>query len=810
MAERNNRERPSAPRHDPPANAPAASTPSSFLSRVFRGSASRSSTSEQSVPTISTVNVQHGDRARPALSPATSSSGSGPSPGMSPVLLPHVSSSSTGRRTRSKSPTRVRQRLHDISTVGVHEGEEEDGGSTSVGILRHLSQTSRPSVSREAAASKTTLRNTEHDASLRELIDTLVNEDGESTSTGRSHSTATSHHLSNHERASLAVELAAELRSKVDDSNIEQRLKASLADDMQTPGHRRSSSTDADLLARLLSSTMGHDVDIPHLVRRLFSLPTRLIADGDRTKQSSGQNLKTAGFKLLAVLLQIQAGDTANSDIPSNSEESQAQTRPRSSMIELCLSSPIDMPSQAMGTTLATCEYAIGDLPDRIACLQVLTRHGRDITLNQNIVRTLVKWHQMLLVGWKVWCADPESWESVGVADVQENRGRRAEPVASSERDRSSSTITIHFSKEVPMSIPEDMNTSVIVRSLRLVWHLLVGIIAHNLPLFSGQDIEIIIGMAVSMLKQGIEVTSLNSAPHVASAPEAHQPVTKQETPSSSTSASGSRARSGSLLSRNRMLKVPAPPPTTSETGVNQASTILSRSASVKTRDARSTSHGTPPVSAVHPDSKFTAVAGTSGAIPPWSRVLTPVLDLLRFLLRAKYLPPTSLVSVMQLLALCYGWRSDARCDPISARASDTSASIINNLDSTGRIQIEHFFRDLFASKLVSRNAERCLRSILGGNVKVDEKSEYEQRAEFKRDVIVGALGYVNGCPSKEQLLTIWLQIDSGTVAVYIYGCAGEKCPCTRVVAQLQPSIPRANSASQHVRRHRKLNRFRQ
>lgn len=659
---------------------------------------------------------------------------------MSPVLLPHVSSSSVGRRNRSKSPTRARQRLHDISTAGVPEIEEEDGGPTSVGILRHLSQSSRQSVS-QAATSRTTARNTNHDALLRELVNTLLNEDSDNLPTGRSHSIVSSHHLSNHERASLAVDLAGELQRRMDDSHIEKKLRASMSDSVQSRGHRRSSSVMEDPLAGLLSSTMGSDVDVPHLVSRLFSLATRLVADGDRTKQSSGQNLKTSAFKLLAVLLQIQAGDTANSDILPGSEESQSQTRSRSSMIDLCLSSPVDMPAQSVGTTLATCEYAIGDLPDRIACLQVLTRHGRDITLNQNIVRTLVKWHQMLLVGWRAWCADSESWESVAATDAQETRGRRDEPVASSERDRSSSTITIHFAKEAPTTIPEESNVSVVVRSLRHVWHLLVSIIAHNLPLFSGHDIEAIIGMAVSMLKQGIEVTSLNSVPHIAANPEAHPAVAKVETPSSSTSASGSRARSGSLLSRNRTLKVPAPPPTTSETGVNQASTILSRSPSVKTRGARSTSHGTPPVSASQPDAKFTPVAGMSGAIPPWSRVLSPVLDLLRFLLQAKYLPPTSLVSVIQLLALCYGWRSDARCDPLSARSADASASIINNLDSTGRTQVEHFFRDLFASKLVSRNAERCLRGILGGNVRVDEESEYEQKAEFKRDVIVGALG---------------------------------------------------------------------
>lgn len=739
MAERNNRERPSAPRHEHSSNAPAASTPSSFLSRVFRGSASRSSTSEQSVPTTSTVNAQYGDnRLRPTLSPATSSS-SGPSPGISPVLLPHVASSSAARRNRSKSPTRARQRMQDISTAGLHETEEEDGGSTSVGILRHLSQASRQNPPQ--ATTRTALRNADHDASLRDLINTLLDENDGGTTTGRSHSIVSAHHLSNHERASLAVELAAELGSRMDDSHMEQRLKASLAESVQNKAYRRSSSLDADPLAKLLTTTIS-DIDISHLILRLFSLATGLVADGDRTKQSSGQNLKNAGFKLLAVLLQIQAGDNSNSDMPPNFEESQPQTRSRSSMIDLCLTSPIDMPSQSVGTTLATCEYAVGDLPDRIACLQVLTRHGRDITLNQNIVRTLVQWHQMLLVGWRAWCTDPESWESVAATDTQEVRGRRDEPVASSERDRSSSTITIHFSKDVPTAIPEDTNISVVVRSLRQVWHLLVCIIAQNLPLFSGHDIEFIVGMALSMLKEGIEVTSLNSVPHVAANSEANPAVAKVETPSSSTSASGSRARSGSLLSRNRTLKVPAPPPTTSETGVNQASTFLSRSPSIKTRGAaRSTSHGTPPISAAHPDSKFTPVAGMSGAVPPWSRILSPVLDLLRFLLQAKYLPPTSLVSVIQLLALGYGWRSDARCYPVSARSADASTSIINNLDSAGRTQVEHFFRDLFASKLVSRNAERCLRGILGGDVRVDEKNEYEQRAEFRRDVIVGALG---------------------------------------------------------------------
>lgn len=747
MTERNNRERPAAPRHDSSANPPAASTPSSFLSRVFRGSTSRSSTSDQPLPTSSSATSHHGDapRNRPTLSPSVTPSSSGPSPGMSPVLFPQASVSGVGRRTRSKSPNRARHRLHDISTQGItnfslQEGEDEDAGPTSVGILRHLSQTSRAGVSREPTMSRPTPRNTDH-TSLRNLINMLVHEDGDNSSNSYSNAIISSH-LSNHERASLAVELAGELKSRMEDFNIERRLQASLADDPHTSASKHPSSADLDPLARLVSSAMGHDVDTSRLVDRLMNLPPRLIADGDRTKQSAGQNLKTAGFQLLAALLQIQAGDALKSDISASSEESQGQTRFRSSLIELCLSSPIDMPAQAMGTTLATCEYAIGDLPDRIACLQVLTRHGRDITLNQNIVRTLVKWHMMLLVGWKAWCAEPESWESTVTLDAftaSESRGRRDEPVASNERDRSNSTITIQLPKE-SMAIPEDSNAPVIVRSLRDVWYLLVAIISHNLPLFSGKDIEIVIDMAVAMLEQGIEVTSLNSAPPAASATEAQPSVAKAENSASASSVTGSRARSGSLLSKNRMLKVPAPPPTTSDTGVNQASTILSRSPSIKTRDSR----GVPPVSAAPSDCKFAIVAGTSGSIPPWSRVLSPVLDLLRFLLQAKYLPPTSLVSVIQLLALCYGWRSDARGDSVPARSIEASASIINNLDSAGRTQIEQFFRDLFASKLVSRNAERCLRNVLGGNVKIKENSEYEQKTEFKRDVIVGALGYVD------------------------------------------------------------------
>jgi hypothetical protein len=74
-------------------------------------------------------------------------------------------------------------------------------------------------------------------------------------------------------------------------------------------------------------------------------------------------------------------------------------------------------------------------------------------------------------------------------------------------------------------------------------------------------------------------------------------------------------------------------------------------------------------------------------------------------------------------------------------RPNDTTTSIVNNLDNKARSQIEQFFKDLFASKLVSRNAERCLRSLLAGKIRVDQGNEYESKAEFKRDIIIGALG---------------------------------------------------------------------
>lgn len=647
-----------------------------------------------------------------------------------------------GKRSRSKSPSRARQRLHDISTItglSLHEEAEDDEGEpTSVGILRHLSQTAGTGLSRATTTSRRSARTADH-AGLRELITTLINEDEEGP--------VNSSRLSNHERASLAMDLAAELRIRVEDVRMERRIKATMSDDIPTPTVQGSSASTppAETLARILSATMGPAHDVSHLVETLMRLPVQLIIDGDRTKQSSGQNLKMAGFQLLAVLLQLQEEDNVGEGAVPSAMESQSDTRSKSSMIDLCLNSPVDIPSQSFNTPLATFEYAVGDLPDRITCLQALTRHGRDISLNQDIVRTLVRWHHMLMNGWKSWCAEPGSWELVSASEEivdPESRGRRKDSggkPGANDRDQSSSTITIHLNHEIDAATSDDTDAPVIVRSLCGQWNLLVAIINHNFPLFSGRDVETIIDMAVTMIQKGIEVTSLSTAP-ASSRPEGHSSAPKFEAPSPKT-ASSSRARSGSLLGKNRMLKVPAPPPTTSDTGVSQASTMLSRSPSVKTRDGRAISHGTSPVGASAPETKPAAIAGTSGTIPPWSRVLAPVLGLLRFLLQAKYLPPNSLVYVIQLFALCYGWRSDARSISLGVRPNDTTTSIVNNLDNKARSQIEQFFKDLFASKLVSRNAERCLRSLLAGKIRVDKDNEYESKAEYKRDIIIGALG---------------------------------------------------------------------
>lgn len=699
------------------------------------------------MPTTSSLNVHHGDNGKlhPTSPSIASSSGTGPSPGISPILSPQLSASSLSKRSRSKSPSRVRQRLHDISTItglSLHEeAEDEEGEPTSVGILRHLSQTAGTGLSRATTTSRRSARTTDHTA-LRELLTTLINEDDEGS--------INSSRLSNHERANLAVELAGEFRIRLEDVHIERRIKATMADQQSTPTVRERPAVTQPVgtLPRILSATMGPRHDVDRLTETLMRLPLQLIVDGDRTKQSSGQNLKMAGFQLLAVLLQLQDEDTLDERSNSSAMDTQHDTRSKSSMIDICLNSPIDLPSQVINTPLVTFEYAIGDLPDRITCLQVLTRHGRDISLNQDIVRTLVKWHQMMSNGWKRWCAEPGSWESISGADetvFTEFRGRRNDHGAKSgamERDQSNSTITIHLNQESDATMSDDSDAPVVVRSLTNLWNLLVAIITHNFPLFSGKDVETIIDMAVMMIQKGIEVTSLSSAPPIVSRRDSQPPATKAEAPSPKT-AGGSRARSGSLLGKNRMLKVPAPPPTTSETGVSQASTILSRSPSTKTRDGRAVSHGTSPVAATAPEPKPAAIAGTSGNIPPWSRVLGPVLGLLRFLLQAKYLPPTSLVYVIQLFALCYGWRSDARCFTLGPRPNDTTTSIVNNLDNKGRYQIEQFFKDLFASKLVSRNAERCLRSLLAGAIRFDHSNEYESRAEYKRDIIIGALGYV-------------------------------------------------------------------
>jgi hypothetical protein len=695
------------------------------------------------VPTTSSLNVHHGDHGRlhPTSPSITSSSGTGPSPGISPVLSPQLSASNISKRSRSKSPSRARQRLHDISTItglSLHEEAEDDEGEpTSVGILRHLSQTSGTGLSRATTTSRRSARTADH-AGLRELITTLINEDEEGP--------VNSSRLSNHERASLAVDLAGEFKVRLEDVHIERRIKATMSDDLPTPTAReRSASTQSmGTLARILSSTMGPGHDVSHLVDTLMRLPVQLIIDGDRTKQSSGQNLKMAGFQLLAVLLQLQDEDNVDGSVPA-AMETQHDTRSRSSMIDLCLNSPIDIPSQSFNTPLATFEYAVSDLPDRITCLQALTRHGRDISLNQDVVRTLVRWHQMMMNGWKSWCAEPGSWELISGSEEiigPETRGRRKDSggkPGANDRDQSSSTITIHLNHESDAAPSDDTDAPVVVRSLCSLWNLLVAIISHNFPLFSGRDVETIIDMGVTMIQKGIEVTSLSSAPPI-SRPEGHPSASKSEAPSPKT-VSSSRARSGSLLGKNRMLKVPAPPPTTSDTGVSQASTILSRSPSVKTRDGRAVSHGTSPMGASAPETKTAAIAGTSGTIPPWSRVLAPVLGLLRFLLQAKYLPPTSLVYVIQLFALCYGWRSDARSITLGVRPNDTTTSIVNNLDNKARSQIEQFFKDLFASKLVSRNAERCLRSLLAGKIRVDQGNEYESKAEYKRDIVIGALG---------------------------------------------------------------------
>ena len=739
MTERNHRERPSA-KHDSSANPPTASTPSSFLSRVFRGSVSRSSTSEQSVPTTSQLNVHHGDHGKlhPTSPSITSSSGTGPSPGISPILSPQLPASSVSKRSRSKSPSRVRQRLHDISTISglsLHEEAEDDAGeSTSVGILRHLSQTAGAGLSRATTTSRRSARTMDQTA-LRELITTLIQEDEEgSLNTSR---------LSNHERASLAVELAAELKIRLEDVHVERRLRASLAEEQSTP---TATTPPVETLRRLLSSTMGSGQDIDRIVESLMHLPVQLIVDGDRTKQSSGQNLKMAGFQLLAVLLQLQDDDVSDEIFAATEMNSHQDTRTKSNMIELCLNSPIDLPAQTFNTPLATFEYTVGDLPDRIACLHVFTRHGRDISLNRDIVRTLVKWHHIMLNGWKSWCADPVSWESNNVAEDfadPESRGRRNDQAAKSgmtERDQSRSTITIHLNQESDTLMADDSAAPVIVKCLSNLWNFLVAIITHNFPLFSGRDIETIIDLAVTMIQQGIEVTSLNTAPASTLRTDSHP--TGPQVPSPKT-AGGSRARSGSLLGKNRMLKVPAPPPMTSETGVSQASTMLSRSSSMKNRDGRAGSNGSSPVAARPAETKPAAIAVGSGNIPPWSRVLGPVLNLLRFLLRAKYLPPNSLVHIVQLFALCYGWRSDAKCVVAGTPTDDSTISILNNLDSTARLQIEQLFKDLFASRLVSRNAERCLRSLLAGSIRLDQDSEYESRTVYKRDITIGALGYV-------------------------------------------------------------------
>ncbi|KAJ9125277.1 hypothetical protein QFC22_000232 [Naganishia vaughanmartiniae] len=748
MAERNNRERPAGHRHDSAANPPTASTPSSFLSRVFRGSTSRSSTSEQSVPT--TANLHHADttKQRPSATPiSTARSGSGPSPGISPILSPQLSSSSNRARTKSKSPTRARQRLQDITTAGIanlslyEEREEEDTSATSVGILRHLSQTSGPGNTREATLVRRPPRSADQ-PSIRDLIKNLVyDEDSASTS----HSHTTSSHLSNHERVNLATELAAELRIKAEDADIERRLRATLADDLSVSSvkQRPGISAVSDPLTRVILEAMGSELDVEDVVERLLNVPVRLIRDGDRTKQSSGQTLKTAGFQLLAILLLMRSSDALEQDLAQNKVESAHDTRFRSMMIDLCLSTSVDLPtsSETKSTTPGAFEVALGDMPNRIACLQVLTRHGRDITLNQNIVRTLVKWYHGLLAAWKHWCAEPGSWDADENAEAHtdvEPRGRQKVIGASNERDQSNSTITIHFVKDSFEWAAEDDHVPVIVRSLRSIWDLLVAIVTHNLPLFSGRDIETILNMAVTMIEQGIEATSL-ATPLQDTMVEVDPSVAKLDTPSESQPVSNGRARSGSLLTRNRTLKVPAAPPTTSEAGLSRASTMVSRNPSFK-KDRHPASHGTSPTNTTSPQPK-TPTNGTSGKTPPWATVLSPVLDLLHFLLQAKYLPPTSLVSVIQLLSLCYGWRTNLKSITQTSRPFEAVNGVMHSLNRTDQSQIEDFFKDLFTSKLVSRNAERALRSLLGGQVKVDTANEYQRRPDFKRDIIVGALG---------------------------------------------------------------------
>ncbi|KAJ9101940.1 hypothetical protein QFC19_005021 [Naganishia cerealis] len=347
-------------------------------------------------------------------------------------------------------------------------------------------------------------------------------------------------HLSSHERANLAFELAAQLRIKMEDAYIERRLKATLADDPSVSVMKQRLGTEPtrDPLFKVIATAMGPETDVADTVERLLNLPSRLIRDGDLTKQSSGQNLKTAGFQLLVILLLMHTSDATEEGFAQQGAESQHETRFRSAMIDLCLNSSVDLstPGQTMSTTPSNFEFALGDMPNRIACLQVLTRHGRDITLNQNIVRTLVKWHHILLVGWKQWCAEPGAWDASengeGHADG-DLRGRQKVGGASSERDQSNSTITIHFAKDSFEWATEDLNVPIIVCSIRSIWELLVAIITHNLPLFSGRDIETILDMAVTMVTQGIESTSLASPQHSTSTTTESEPLAARlETPS--------------------------------------------------------------------------------------------------------------------------------------------------------------------------------------------------------------------------------------------------------------------------------------
>jgi hypothetical protein len=98
---------------------------------------------------------------------------------------------------------------------------------------------------------------------------------------------------------------------------------------------------------------------------------------------------------------------------------------------------------------------------------------------------------------------------------------------------------------------------------------------------------------------------------------------------------------------------------------------------------------------------------------PLWSTMIPFLIQLLRFLLKAKSLSPLDLPGIMSLLSLSLGWRAMSTTATFRTNSGDR-AVVTNALDLRDRDAIVSLVRDVIVSQMIGRSGEKALRGVLG------------------------------------------------------------------------------------------------